>query len=357
MTASATGNGTSSSKGIARRLLAWYQPESRAMPWRGSPDPYAVWISEIMLQQTQVQTVRGYFLRFMERFPTVQSLAEAPEADLLKQWEGLGYYTRARNLHRAAKRIVADGGAMPASFEGWAVLPGIGPYTAASISSICLGLATPVVDGNVIRVFSRYRMWDLDFRKPVHRAELAAWLQPAIEASRRPGDFNQAMMDLGATCCTPKHPACDRCPLASGCEARKNGVQEAYPVKPAKKPLPTREVWAFLVRRPTGEVLFRHREGETLLGSLWELPNTPVQEAATTAALKAAFRAATGGTARTLTPLQTLTHVFSHFRLLFHVYTVTGATRLTRLPSHLAFAEPAALPLTTVTRRALHLPH
>ena len=353
MTASATASGTSSSKAIARKLLAWYKPEDRAMPWRGSQDPYAVWVSEIMLQQTQVETVRGYFLRFMERFPTVQSLAEAPEGDVLKQWEGLGYYTRARNLQRAARQIVAAGGAMPATLEAWAALPGIGAYTAASISSICLDVYAPVVDGNVIRVFARYLMWKDDFRKPPACAKLAEWLQPAIEASRNPGDFNQAMMDLGATCCTPKKPACGRCPIAESCLAKRNGTQDAYPVKPTKKVPPTREVWAFIVQRKDGAILFRHREGERLLGSLWELPNVPVEGEATPAALRSAFRKATGGTARTVTPVQTLTHVFSHFRLLFHVYAVTGASRLTRLPPHLAFADPATLPLTTVTRKAL----
>ena len=355
MSESAQANGTSSSslKPLHQRLLEWYEPEKRAMPWRGLKDPYPVWVSEIMLQQTQVGTVREYFIRFMERFPDVVSLAGAPQQDVLKCWEGLGYYSRARNLQKAAIKVVENGGRWPETLEGWAALPGIGAYTAASISSICQGLYAPVVDGNVIRVFSRYLMWPEDFRKPAQRARMAGWLQPWIEASGNPGDFNQAMMDLGATCCTPRNPACDRCPLRESCRARINNACGEYPWKPPKKKIPTRRVWAFLVENSRGELLFSHRPEEGLLGGLWELPSVEGGDPESPDRLREAFAAATGGSAESIRFEREISHTFTHFHQITRVYRAEGIRSVRVREESLAYAEEKKLPLTTVARRAL----
>ena len=338
---------------LHRRLLAWYDANKREMPWRGHPDPYAVWVSEIMLQQTQVDTVRGYFLRFLDAFPTVAALSAAPQQDVLKAWEGLGYYTRARNLQKAAQAVVARGGELPRTPSDWAQLAGVGPYTAAAIASICFGEYAPVVDGNVIRVFARVLGWSDDFRKPPARAKLAAWLQPHIEASRRPGDFNQAMMDLGATLCTPRAPDCERCPLRGDCLARREGRQDAFPAKPAKKRVPTRTAAAALVRDASGRVLFVQRTEEGLLGGLWELPNIPVAHQPTRRDALRALLDQTGLTASRASLLGTVTHAFSHFKFLLHVYAVAAPSCR---PASGRFAIPSDLPLTTATRRALDLP-
>jgi len=341
---------------LHRRLLAWYDAHKRAMPWRGHPDPYAVWVSEIMLQQTQVDTVRAYFVRFLDAFPTVAALAAAPQQDVLKAWEGLGYYTRARNLQKAAQSLAARGAPLPHTAAGWAELPGVGPYTAAAIASICFGERAPVVDGNVIRVFARFLGRTDDFRKPPARAALAAWLQPHIDASRRPGDFNQAMMDLGATLCTPHAPACDRCPLRYDCFARRKGRQSGLPVKPPKKETPTRAAAAALVRDADGRVLFTRRADEGLLSGLWELPSRFVARRATGRDALNALREQAGLDAPHARPLGTITHVFSHFKLLLHVFAVAPETAARTAPvpeTDARFAVPDDLPLTTATRRAL----
>ncbi len=216
---------------ISRLLLSWYDIHKRALPWRNAQDPYAIWISEIMLQQTRVETVLSYYPRFMTRFPTVKVLAEAPEQELLKAWEGLGYYSRARNLQKAAKQIMAEyGGRLPSTLEELRTLSGVGPYTAGAIASIAFSVRTPAVDGNVMRVVSRVKGIREDIAIPsitrrIH--EEAAALVPSV----RPGDFNQAMMDLGATVCIPGTPVCDMCPLPNCCDAFGAGDAELLPIK------------------------------------------------------------------------------------------------------------------------------
>ncbi len=349
---------------LHRLLLTWYDAHRREMPWRGHPDPYAVWVSEIMLQQTQVETVRGYFARFLAAFPTVPALAAAPQQEVLKAWEGLGYYSRARNLQKAARQLAEQGGRLPTTRDAWAALPGVGPYTAAAIASICFNAFTPVVDGNVARVFARLLGWPDDFRRPAAREKLAAWLEPHIRASKRPGDFNQAMMDLGATVCTPRAPACGDCPLAGGCRARREGRQSDFPSKPAKKPVPTRTAAAALVRDREGRCLFVQRPAEGLLGGLWELPAVTVPHTPTRRDALRALREQAGLRASRATPLGVVTHAFSHFRLVLHVYAVPLAAlpalkpgaqpaAAGRQPASLAL--PADLPLTTAARRALAL--
>ena len=342
---------------LHRRLLAWYDAHPREMPWRGHPDPYAVWVSEIMLQQTQVETVRGYFTRFIAAFSTVAALAAAPQQDVLKAWEGLGYYTRARNLQKAAQSVSAQGGSLPQAAAHWATLPGVGPYTAAAIASICFNECAPVVDGNVIRVFARFLGWPDDFRKPPAREKLAAWLLPHIAASKRPGDFNQAMMDLGATLCTPRTPSCTSCPLKHGCLACREGRQDEFPTKPDKKAVPTRQSVAVLVHDAGGRVLFTQRTEEGLLSGLWELPNSAVTRKPTRRGALCALREQTGLSSARADFLGTVTHVFSHFKLLLHVYSVpvfTGVPDPARQPP-VRFACPDDLPLATATRRALAL--
>ncbi len=250
-------------------LLAWYDRHRRALPWRRDRDPYRVWISEIMLQQTRVETVLPYYRRFLERFPTVEALAAAPLDDVLALWSGLGYYRRARQLHAAAGRIARRG--FPESAAGLAELPGIGAYTAAAIASIAFGEAVPVVDGNVERVVARRLALAEDpKRAPAGRLIRAA--AGELVDPRRPGDSNQALMEVGATICAPRAPRCLLCPLAEGCRARELGDPERFP--PARKrraPERVHRVVAW-VERDGRHLLFRRPDGEELLAGTWELP-------------------------------------------------------------------------------------
>ncbi|MBO6639410.1 MAG: A/G-specific adenine glycosylase [Roseitalea sp.] len=265
----------------AQKLLAWYDDHARDLPWRVGPrdraegigpDPYRVWLSEIMLQQTTVAAVRDYFHAFTERWPTIEALAAADEEDILKAWAGLGYYSRARNLKKCADAIMTDhGGAFPADLDALRALPGIGDYTSAAIAAIAFDIAAPVVDGNVERVVTRLKAIDtpLPKAKPAIKAEVAAMLD-----ADRPGDFAQAMMDLGATICTPKRPACLPCPLRSECTALDAGDPERFPVKAPKKDKPLRVGAAFVLVRGDGAVLLEKRAGTGLLAGMTQVPTT-----------------------------------------------------------------------------------
>ena len=311
------------------RLLAWFGEVKRPMPWRRAPAPYICWLSEIMMQQTTYQTVLPYYERFLRRFPSVESLAAAKVADVLKVWEGLGYYARARNLHQAAARVVAQG--WPQTAAEWAALPGVGPYTAAALASVLNGERIPVVDGNVSRVFARYWRLDGDFSKLPDRARLAARLQPAIDrcsavslvrcpdAADAAGMFNQAIMELGALVCTPRNPACDDCPLNRRCQARKDGVQAAYPKRGAKKTLPVRRMTGVVIADGKGRVLLAENREGGLLKGLWELP--PVESA------------------------PGHVQVFSHFR---QELSVVRAQR-----TDARFVDPRMVPLATSTKKVL----
>lgn len=262
-------------KEMPEALLRWYARSGRNLPWRKDKNPYHIWISEIMLQQTRVETVIEYYIRFIRTLPDVSALANASDERLLKLWEGLGYYSRARNLARAARQIISEyGGALPASYEELLTLPGIGPYTAGAIASIAFDLPVPAVDGNVLRVMSRILASELDIsKKPAAdriRYQLCAWIPPSA-----PGDFNQALMELGATVCIPNAaPRCDICPIAFLCIAFSQGNPERYPVKSPKAPRKIEEKTVFILEFE-GKYLLRKRAAKGLLAGMWEFPSTP----------------------------------------------------------------------------------
>ncbi|WP_192649563.1 A/G-specific adenine glycosylase [Sphingopyxis sp. OAS728] len=260
---------------FAERLLGWYDRSARALPWRiaprsgGEPDPYRIWLSEVMLQQTTVAAVAGYFARFTERWPTVADLAAADDADVMAAWAGLGYYARARNLLACAREVVRKhGGRFPDSEAGLRALPGIGDYTAASVAAIAFGRPAVVVDANIERVIARHRL--IETPLPMAKREIRAVLEPLVPDDR-PGDFAQALMDLGATVCTPRAPACAICPLMADCRARGRGDIERLPVKPPKKAKPHRHGLAHWIERD-GKLWLVRRPDKGMLGGMRALP-------------------------------------------------------------------------------------
>lgn len=256
----------------AHMLLKWYNTNARRLPWRDEPTPYRVWVSEIMLQQTRVEAAKPYFLRFMQALPTIEALARADEAQVLKLWEGLGYYSRAKNLHKAAKTIMEEyNGEMPATVKGLMALPGVGSYTAGAVASIAFGAAAPAVDGNVLRVVSRLLCREEDILSPAVKKKTEAELSRVMPQGRA-GDFNQAMMDLGAMVCLPGAPKCAACPLEPICEARRLGVEESLPVKSPKKPRRIEKRTVFVLTCQ-GRAALQKRPEEGLLAGLWELPS------------------------------------------------------------------------------------
>jgi len=313
---------------MRRALLAWYHRGHRDLPWRRARDPYAIWVSEIMLQQTRVETVTPYYQRWMGRFPTVAALAEAPLDDVLTHWAGLGYYARARNLHAAAREIVARyHGHFPDDAQSVRALPGIGRYTAGAILSIAFGRAEPILDGNVARVLSRVFFVEEPGKQNQKLWALAAELVPADGA----GDFNQAMMELGATVCTPRAPACLACPLRGICEAQRRGRAEALP--PSRKKTPTRTVQqvTVLIERRRRWLLVR-RPAAGLWGGLWEPPTgelAPDERPAEGAARM--VQHSTGLRVDSVELIREFDHVLTHRRMSFHAFRARaeGRVRLT----------------------------
>ncbi|WEK53660.1 MAG: A/G-specific adenine glycosylase [Candidatus Cohnella colombiensis] len=264
---------------FSTELLKWYQREQRDLPWRGSGDPYHIWVSEIMLQQTRVDTVIPYFNRFIERFPTLRHLAEAPEEDVLKHWEGLGYYSRARNLQSAVREVVAEYGAkVPDQKKQISSLKGVGPYTAGAILSIAYNQAEPAVDGNVMRVLSRYFLIEDDIARPATRVSMESLGQSLIPEGEA-ASFNQALMELGALVCTPKSPSCNTCPVGQHCAAKWESRERELPIKSkAKQPKRVYRLAALIegTGEHEGQVLVRQRPNTGLLAKMWELPHVEV---------------------------------------------------------------------------------
>jgi A/G-specific adenine glycosylase len=295
-------------------LLAWYDRHRRDLPWRAPPgvrpDPYRVWLSEIMLQQTTTTTVAPYYNAFVERWPRVEELAAAPLDAVLHAWQGLGYYARARNLHRCARRIAYDhGGRFPDTEPALGALPGIGPYTAAAIRAIAFDRRATVVDGNVLRVMAR--LFGITEPLPAAKARLTA-LADALTPEIRPGDYAQAVMDLGATVCTPRGPACNACPWVGACVARARGIADELPRRAPKAARPVRRGLAFWLVRSDGAVLLRRRIDSGLLGGMMEVPSTPWREGAWTAA---AARPHAPVAARWRRLPDVVRHTFTHFQL------------------------------------------
>ena len=298
-------------------LLMWYDSSKRILPWRGIRDPYRIWVSEIMLQQTRVQAVLDYYARFMAELPDVYALAAVGEERLFKLWEGLGYYSRARNLHRAAQVLVNEyGGEFPRTREELLRLPGVGDYTASAIASIAFAKPEPAVDGNLLRVAARVGGIAEDIMDAKVRRRFREMLAVSIDRER-PGEWNQAMMDLGATVCLPNGaPLCEKCPARAFCAAYQNGMTDVLPVRAAKKPRRVEERTVFLLLRD-GRLALRKRPVKGLLAGLWEFPNVPgnLDEAGAAIAL-----AQWGLTARTLTPAGAAKHIFSHVEWDMHGY-------------------------------------
>ena len=342
-------------RAIGADLLAWYDAHARVMPWRVGPadraagvpsDPYRVWLSEVMLQQTTVAAVRAYFRRFTERWPTVQALAGADDADVMAEWAGLGYYARARNLLACARAVVAQHGAQfPATCAGLRTLPGIGPYTAAAIAAIAFDEPAVVVDGNVERVMAR--LFAIETPLPAAKpglTRLAASLTPAL----RPGDHAQAVMDLGATICTPRKPACALCPWSGDCLGRKAGIADTLPRKVTKPARPTRHGRVWIARRSDGAWLLERRPAKGLLGGMLGWPGTDWDRGtpAATPPLAANWQPADGQ----------VRHTFTHFDLYLDVEIAQAAPDATPLRGHFMAPQdfgPGDLP--TVMRKAFDL--
>ncbi len=324
-------NGRPAKSAIVRPLLRWYDRQARDLPWRRTSDPYAIWVSEIMLQQTQVETVKPYYERFLRRFPTVQRLARARLDTVLKQWEGLGYYSRARNLHRAAQHIVTRyGGHVPQAKTDLLGLPGIGAYTAGAIASIAFGGREPVVDGNVTRVLCRVFRLCTDPRDSTTRAEI--WrIAEGLLPVKRVGDFNQALMELGSEVCLPRAPRCSECPLRRVCEAKRHGEETVLPLRQPRKKIPSYTIVVGVIHDRHGRVLIDKRKPEGLLGGLWEFPGGKKKSGETLqAALRREVHEELGIHIRVEEPLAVVDHAYSHFRIRMHAFAckyVSGEVR------------------------------
>jgi len=338
------------------QLLHWYQENKRDLPWRfATPDPYKTWLSEMMLQQTTVQTVIPYYLNFLERWPTVYDLAAASLDEVLHGWQGLGYYSRARNLHACARVIVNEHqGHFPNTISELLKLPGIGPYSAGAILSIGFEKSAIAIDGNVLRVISRY-CGLVDLRPTLDR-RVRDFLEENLSADH-PGDFTQSLMEMGATLCRPKNPACDLCPVKQGCVAASEGDVERYPTKIPKAKIPTKYATAFLAINPQGDIFMRKRPQDHMLGGMMEIPTTPWE-----------LEIGKGDDALKYAPFITqwspldgiVKHTFSHFHFEIRILTAT-VSRETNVREPLGHpaegvwvSDPKSVALPTVMKKILH---
>jgi A/G-specific adenine glycosylase len=306
---------------IAPLLLDWYDREAADLPWRRTRDPYLIWLSEIMLQQTQVETVIPYYERFLAAFPTVQKLAHASLDEILKCWEGLGYYSRARNLHRTAQIVTRQmDGEFPTTAEELQQLPGIGRYTAGAIASIAFAERAPVLDGNVIRVFARLTDLDTDVTQNAAKARLWELAESWLPAERA-GDYNQAIMELGRTVCKPRNPLCHSCPIRIFCASFAKGTQNERPVKAKKAPVPHYDVAAGIIWNDAGQLLIAQRPLDGLLGGLWEFPGGKKEAGETLPeCLKRELREELAIEVDVGDLFTVVNHGFTHFKITLHAF-------------------------------------
>lgn len=347
---------TDRTAGIRRRLLDFYDESRRELPWRGADDPYRVWVSEVMLQQTRVETVIPYYRRWMERFPDLNELAEAERDEVLQQWKGLGYYSRARNLHRAA-RLVRERhrGRLPESVDELRELPGIGPYTAGAVASIAFGIPAPAVDGNARRVLSRL----FDLSDP-GAAELRERARSLVDPER-PGAFNQAVMELGARICTPSSPACERCPVEELCRARIRGTVEERPAPRRRSPVREGQVAVAVPVDRRGRTVLVRRPDDGLLAGMWEFPGRRIEEGDDVegAAREAAESAGVSLAEEAARVLADVPHAFSHLKLTYRprllpAHSLPGEAEDVRTP-HIDALDGVPLPVAQQKVGALAL--
>lgn len=329
-------------------LLEWYQENKRQLPWRlEKPDPYRTWLSEIMLQQTTVATVIPYYEEFLMRWPTLEALAKADLDDVLHAWQGLGYYSRARNLHKCAQVVWQDyGGVFPKGLKELLKLPGIGPYTAGAVASIAHSVPAVAIDGNVLRVISRHQA--LSAVRPKLDKEVEGFLQEHL-SEKHPGDFTQGLMELGATLCRPKNPECAACPVQASCKAFAQGNPADYPVKVLKKKIPTKYATAFFLQREDGAIYMRRREESEMLGGMMEIPTSPwVMEPANDHVVDQHAPCA----AEWMETGTSVKHTFSHFHFEVDVL-VANVSHETLLPQGVWVKDPADVAVPTVMKKVI----
>ncbi len=320
---------------VQELLPPWFEQSARKLPWRGIDDPYRIWLSEVMLQQTRVDQARPYYEKFVDKYPSIEDLALADRDELMRDWEGLGYYARARNVHRAALMVVNDmGGRFPDSRAEIMRLPGVGSYTAAAVLSIAFDEPLAVVDGNVTRVISRLFEVGLDQRSTEGRRAIQR-LANDLLVEDRPGAFNEAMMELGATICTPRQPACDRCPIAEACRAFANDTVPDYPPPRRRRAIPHHEIALGIICDRHARVFIQQRPENGLLGGLWEFPGGKIEEGETPEdAVRREVAEETGATISVAATLPTVKHAYSHFTVRLHpcICRLIGRAPSTGLP-------------------------
>lgn len=345
---------------LARLILDWYAVHARDLPWRNNSAPYSIWISEIMLQQTRVETVLPYYRRWMERFPTLGDLANASQQEVLQLWEGLGYYGRARNLHKAAREVMGRfGGSLPRSRVDLESLPGIGRYTSGAIASIAFGADELALDGNIRRVAARVFNLDISPSLPEGQGRLQGQLREHLPFGRA-GDFNQALMDLGALVCTPREPRCQQCPIVDLCEAHEQGVVEQRPVRSPRARIPHYTVTAAVIFRD-GRLLIARRPPQGLLGGLWEFPGGKVEpDEGLAAALRREIQEELGVEIEVGEKVGVFNHAYTHYKVTLHAFycrLVSGEPRALEA-SELSWALPVelrAFPMGKIDRQIASL--
>lgn len=342
---------------LTARLLDWFAGHARDLPWRRDRTPYRVWVAEVMLQQTRTETVLSYYERFLASFPTLQALAAAPLEHVLKAWEGLGYYARARHLHAAARRVVAEhGGRLPEPYKELLALPGLGPYTAGAVASIAFDQPVVALDGNARRVLTRLFALDGDPRRPPVRRKLES-LALSLLPSDEPGAFNEALMELGAAVCLPRAPRCDQCPWHGDCQAHQEGREEAFPARVPRRTIPHYHVAAAVLLGEDGRVLVARRALDDFLGGLWEFPGGRQEEGESLQeCLVREMQEELGIRVEVGERLLTLKHAYTHFRVTIHTFhcrLLSGEPRCLDC-ADFGWVEPAdldTLPMSAADRR------